>query len=113
MPRTMTPSMVELPKYDGSWGSVDSGESKGSAEEKMDEKERPTGEERGNVWAGKELPALPEEEEEDLEREKDEKVRLGSYYDDASDEEEARVDRGKEANGRLGGRRSEYSRRMS
>jgi hypothetical protein len=71
--RTMTPSMVELPKYSGSWASADSRESGG--EEKM--KEVPRRE--------KELPALPSEKEEKVV-----KVKVSSYYDDASDEEEAR-----------------------
>jgi hypothetical protein len=76
-PRTMTPSMVELPKYSGSWDSMDS---RDTIEE---EKEKKTRE--------KELPALPKGSEERDEKEYGKvTVKISSYYDDASDEEEAR-----------------------
>ncbi|KAJ8107852.1 hypothetical protein OPT61_g8579 [Boeremia exigua] len=83
-PRTVTPSMVELPKYSGSWGSVDSQES-GAEKGKEGEGEK-TGL-RGKSDAvrvrEKELPALPEDVRKELNG-------FSSYYDDASDEEEAR-----------------------
>ncbi|KAJ4313081.1 hypothetical protein N0V94_007115 [Neodidymelliopsis sp. IMI 364377] len=91
--RTMTPSMVELPKYSGSWASADSRESGG--EEKT--KEAPRRE--------KELPALPSEKEE-----KGVKVKVSSYYDDASDEEEAREGN---AAAKSASKRMEMSRKLS
>lgn len=91
--RTMTPSMVTLPRYAGgrSWGSVDSQEST-DAKEKGEERriteeasgghntKNEDGKAKGVVmFSEKELPPIPEESE-----------RSPTYYEDASDEEEAR-----------------------
>lgn len=72
--------MVELPQYSGSWGSV------GSQERAAAKTGGGRGVREGAVGKGdetrlreKELPALPEE-----------RARAPSYYEDASDEEEAR-----------------------
>ena len=95
--RTMTPSMVTLPKYSGSWGSVDTvtGEV-----EKVDEKV----EIEDVGLSEKQLPALPEYVEKEV------AVKESSYYEDASDEEEAREgDRKNEAPSR----RVDYNRRPS
>ncbi|KZM26891.1 hypothetical protein ST47_g1976 [Ascochyta rabiei] len=101
VPRTMTPSMVELPKYSGSWKSVDSQES-------MEEKDIPGGKRIemviGDKTRDKELPRLPEDVEE-----KNGRVKMSNYYDDASDEEEAR-DVGV---ARTGSKRPETNRKLS
>ena len=99
--RTMTPSMVTLPKYSGSWGSVDTATGE---VEKVDEKEV-------HVDMGvdirvdeKALPALPEYAE------KVGVLKESSFYEDASDEEEAREGDGKNE---APSRRNEYNRRKS
>jgi hypothetical protein len=102
--------MVELPKYSGSWDTVDSQE---SADEKIKDKGLGKGDEKA---AGvtrvreKELPALPEDAREDG-------VKANSYYDDASDEEEAREAKATEVRyvgvARPSSKRIEYSRKMS
>ncbi|KAJ4354852.1 hypothetical protein N0V95_003462 [Ascochyta clinopodiicola] len=82
VPRIMTPSMIELPKYSGSWKSIDSQES-------MEEKGTPGGKTLEMVFdhkmRNKELPGLPGDV-----GERNGQVKVSSYYDDASDEEEAR-----------------------
>ena len=106
----MTPSMVELPKYSGSWGTVDSQE---SADGKRKDEDLGKADEKA---AGvtrvreKELPALPEDAREDV-------ARVNSYYDDASDEEEAREAKATEVRyavvARSSSKRIEFSRKMS
>lgn len=120
--RTMTPSMVSLPKYagSGSWRSVDSHEDDKQEGLGLGEKDR--GEdtraaegrvvdgraglaEREEVRGGeKELPPIPEESE-----------RGSAYYEDASDEEEAReIGVARQVGlARSSSRRIEFSRRMS
>ena len=93
MPKTMTPSMVELPKYSGSWGSMDSD---GSAEKEKGKE----------VVREKKLPALPDDAR------KSGAVKVSSYYDDASDEEEARDARSVGV-ARPSSKRIEYTRKMS
>ena len=75
--------MVELPKYSGSWGTVDSQES--MEEKKGVQGGTGTGTDIGIETRDKELPKLPEDMDE-----KKAQVKVSSYYDDASDEEEAR-----------------------
>lgn len=100
MHRTVTPSMVELPKYSGSWGSVDSQE---SVEEKKGLQDgEPTGTELSKR-RDKELPKLPEDGNKKVQG------KMTSYYDDASDEEEAR-DIGV---ARTSSKRTEMSRKLS
>lgn len=97
--------MVELPKYSGSWGSVGSQEC-GAA--KTDDggsvKEGAVGKGDEIRLTEKELPAIPEE-----------RARASSYYDDASDEEEAReIGVAREVGiARSSSRRMEFSRKMS
>lgn len=99
--RTMTPSMVTLPKYSGSWGSVDTATGE---VEKVDEKEGDGDVDMGVRVDQKALPALPKYVE------KVGAAKESSYYEDASDEEEAREgDKKNEAPSR----RSEYTRRPS
>lgn len=110
--------MVELPKYSGSWGSIDSQESadakptdskaKGS-KSKDGAMEKTTSAEKGKrTVSEKELPALPVDAKEFSEK-------TSSYYDDASDEEEAR---GVAVSvsvtvAKTGSKRIEYSRKLS
>ncbi|KAF3044555.1 hypothetical protein E8E11_004602 [Didymella keratinophila] len=113
----MTPSMVTLPKYAGSrsWGSIDSQESTDTKEKEpvaraderkeTDRDQARLGEGANEVqWSEKELPPIPEESE-----------RGSTYYEDASDEEEAReigVTR-QVGIARSSRRRVEFSRKMS
>jgi hypothetical protein len=116
--RTMTPSMVTLPKYAGSrsWGSMDSQESadakeKEAADAHADER-RETDRDQARLgdgakeaqWSEKELPPIPEESE-----------RGSAYYEDASDEEEAReIGVARQVGiARSSSRRVEFSRRIS
>ncbi|KAJ4369298.1 hypothetical protein N0V86_009129 [Didymella sp. IMI 355093] len=107
-PRTLTPSMVTLPEYPGSWASVDSQESGGSKGQQEGASEKGAGQEGKQGarvrWCEKELPAVPEESE-----------RASGYYEDASDEEEAReIGIAKEVGiARTSSKRVERSRRMS
>ncbi|KAH6625684.1 hypothetical protein C7974DRAFT_205507 [Boeremia exigua] len=83
VPRITTPSMVQLPKYSGSWDSVDSKDSQASGGS--------VGKEEGGRGDGavrvseKELPALPAGP-----RGRSAAEGMSGYYEDASDEEEAR-----------------------
>jgi hypothetical protein len=93
--------MVTLPKYSGSWGSVDTATGE---VEKVDEKEGDGDVDMGVRVDQKALPALPKYVE------KVGAAKESSYYEDASDEEEAREgDKKNEAPSR----RSEYTRRPS
>lgn len=111
----MTPSMVTLPKYagSGSLGSVDSRESDGTKEKEGSAGEqvlgsrnaKEDGRARGMVFVSeKELPPIPEQSE-----------RGSAYYEDASDEEEAReVGVARQVGiARSSSKRIEYSRKMS
>lgn len=96
--------MVELPKYSGSWGSVDTTEEKENLGKggKNEKNEKRT----GQGLSEKELPALPDDAKERV-------VKLSSYYDDASDEEEARDVYVKSGMAKTSSRRIEYNRRLS
>ena len=114
--RTMTPSMVTLPKYAGSrsWGSIDCQESTDTKEKEpvahaderreTDRDQARLGEGAKEVqWSEKELPSIPEGE------------RGSTYYEDASDEEEAReIGFARQVGiARSSSRRVDFSRRMS
>lgn len=76
--RSMTQSMVELPKYDGgltSDGALDSQEGRDMKEKAGTQQGKVPGEKEVR-WSEKELPPVP--------------VERASYYEGASDEEEAR-----------------------
>ncbi|XPT03226.1 hypothetical protein M3J09_012327 [Ascochyta lentis] len=79
--RTMTPSMVELPKYSGSWKSVDSQE---NMQEKGMQGDQIIEMVTENKTGDKELLQFPEDIDEKGQFD------MSSYYDDASDEEAAR-----------------------
>ncbi|KAF2996083.1 hypothetical protein E8E13_004551 [Curvularia kusanoi] len=99
---TTTPSMVSLPKYSGSWGSVDTAEGDAG---KVVEKGSGTGDVRegGGALKEKDLPALPASAEKEV------AIKESSYYDDASDEEEAREQH--HPLPKTGARRGEYTRK--
>ena len=112
MPRTMTPSMVELPKYSGSWGTIDSQESAGGRDNGGSNEKSEGGKIGGmaSTVREKELPALPQEAREGG-------AKTNNYYDDASDEEEAREATATKVRyvsvARTSSKRIEYNRKMS
>lgn len=94
--------MVELPKYSESWGTIDSQDSMDTKKPRRCCKRK--GSESDSKIAEKELPELPEDVDE-----KNEHVITTSYYDDASDEEEAR----EVGVARTSSKRVELSRKLS
>ena len=99
----MTPSMVELPKYSGSWDSMDSQESVDAKGGEAIPAIKKSGV-KASMIREKELPALPQGV-----GKKDVKISSSSFYDDASDEEEFReVD-----SVRISDMKIQYNRKMS
>jgi hypothetical protein len=98
--------MVELPKYSGSWGTMNSQESKEEKDKSNGSGIHEVGDTSGLEWGmEKELPALPRDV-------KSANMGVSSYYDDASDEEEAREESGVSA-AKSSSRRIEFNRKLS
>lgn len=95
--------MVELPKYSGSWDSMDSQESTNMKSVKAHPMNEKSGAKTSTIRE-KELPAVP-----GIGGKEDAKISNSSFYEDASDEEEAR-----EVNpARTSDRKALYNRKMS